>query len=624
METFQKNLNFLSQHQPELFKKFVNFRPVKLLSNASLVNDIELNGEAFYGMDGRIASEMQVKHYFNFPTHYSLTYRSQPGNGFLHQVVINNLNEKAQQLGYKPKAKPLVSNLLALGSGLGFQIAALQQQLIFSNIILVEPEDEMLYHFLHYTDIDQLSQQCAQLGGTFNILQPDSYHAFTDMTANLAEQIGYNIFAEMSVFRHYETPLFDNILENFKDLRNSWISAWGFMDDELIGLLHTLDNAKHHPFVAETDSTPNKDKTFIIVGNGPSLDRDIETLKKYQDKFIIVSCGTALATLIRSGIKPDFHAEMERSNFTPIVQNKWFTQEFCDNTTLLALNTVSSAITNKFSSCLLFTKGQDVGAHILEKAGVQKLTPLFYCNPTVANFALSATLAMGAGRIVLLGCDLGFRETGKHHASKSDYFQLNSKLANIHPHAEMKTVDNQNRSMATTRILNLARKNMEKLASRNTNTELINCSNGVKIAGFHWCQFDDFVRQNTGTSKETSFTVSMIDLKFDAYQIQPIMQHYMDTAKQIISILKQDYEGHHIHKLFNQVGKYLTQIKQPHRADIFFSGNTKYFAACTAGHLSRIASNKRQEYCDFALQEIINMFERAIIKLDNLTKEKQL
>ncbi|UAA37812.1 motility associated factor glycosyltransferase family protein [Paraneptunicella aestuarii] len=624
METFQKNLNFLSQHQPELFKKFVNFRPVKLLSNASLVNDIELDGEPFYGMDGRIASEMQVKHYFNFPTHYSLTYRSQPGNGFLHQVVINNLNEKAKQLGYKPRAKPLVSNLLALGSGLGFQIAALQQQLTFANIILVEPEDEMLFHFLHYTDIDKLSQQCAQLGGTFNILQPSSYQAFADMTANLAEQIGYNVFAEISVFRHYETPLFDNILENFKDLRNSWVSAWGFMDDELIGLLHTLDNAKTHSFVADTDATANKSKTFILVGNGPSLDKDIDTLKKYQDKFIIVSCGTALATLIRAGIKPDFHAEMERSNFTPIVQNKWFTQEFCDSTTLLALNTVSSAITRQFSSCLLFTKGQDVGAHILEKAGEHKFTQLYYCNPTVANFALSASLAMGAGRIVLLGCDLGFRETGKHHASGSDYFEANSRLANIQPHAEMKAVDNQNRAIATTRILNLARKNMEKLASSHNNTELINCSNGVKIAGFQWQSFEAFANQHAREDKETSFTLSLIDLEFKPHQIQPVMQHYMDTANHIISILEQEYKEHHIHKLFNQVAKYLTQIKDLHRADIFFSGITKYFAACTAGHLSRIASNKRQEYCDFALQEIINMFQRAITKLDNLTKEKQL
>ncbi len=625
MELFQKNLVFLSNHQPELFKKFEQFQPKKVFSRKSLINDIEYEGEPFYNMDGRIACQIQADHYFNFPTHFSLTYRSQPENGYLHQIVINQLNEKAKQLGYKARTKPKQSNLIALGSGLGFQLEALQKKLEFINIVLVEPEDDMLFHFLHYVDLDQLSQYCANNGGTFNILQPDSYQSFSNMMLTLAEHIGFSMFAEVSVYRHYETNLFDEILENFKSLRNGWVSAWGFIDDELLGMIHTIENAKSHDFVTETVSSdansPSDEKTFIIVGNGPSLDKNIELLKTNQDKFIIVSCGTALAALLRSGIKPDFHAEMERSNFTPIVQNKWFTPNFCNNTTLLALNTVSPKITNLFAHCLMFAKSNDVGTHILEKAGEQPLKPLFHCNPTVTNFAVSAVLAIGASRIVLLGCDFGFRENTKHHAKQSDYFEDGSRLANIQPNTEMQTVDNHGKALSTTRILNIARQNMERLVDKSRQLQFLNCSDGAKIKGFKWLSFEQVIHQCGNNSKETCFSISMANLKLNKTTLAQVVLHYANALKHLISLMKQGFQEHHIHKLFNQIAEYLKQTQYEQRADIFLSGSTKYVAVCAAGHLSKIAPNKKQEYCDFALTEIINMYERAIQKLITLTKE---
>mgnify|MGYP003300892789 CR=1 FL=1 len=49
----------------------------------------------------------------------------------------------------------------------------------------------------------------------------------------------------------------------------------------------------------------NKDKTALVISAGPTLDRNIETIKKYRDNVVIFTVGTALKTLIKNDIKPD-------------------------------------------------------------------------------------------------------------------------------------------------------------------------------------------------------------------------------------------------------------------------------------------------------------------------------
>lgn len=48
-----------------------------------------------------------------------------------------------------------------------------------------------------------------------------------------------------------------------------------------------------------------ENKPAIIVGAGPSLDKDLDLLKKYQNNFVIVSCDAAFPILESNGVKPD-------------------------------------------------------------------------------------------------------------------------------------------------------------------------------------------------------------------------------------------------------------------------------------------------------------------------------
>jgi hypothetical protein len=47
-------------------------------------------------------------------------------------------------------------------------------------------------------------------------------------------------------------------------------------------------------------------KPIIIVGSGPSLDKNINLLKNLYDKVIIIACGSAIEPLTLKGIIPHF------------------------------------------------------------------------------------------------------------------------------------------------------------------------------------------------------------------------------------------------------------------------------------------------------------------------------
>ena len=64
-----------------------------------------------------------------------------------------------------------------------------------------------------------------------------------------------------------------------------------------------------------------KDKTALVISAGPSLDKNLETIKKYRNKVIIFSVGQALRSLQNNGITPDFVGLVETSSQMSQLEN---------------------------------------------------------------------------------------------------------------------------------------------------------------------------------------------------------------------------------------------------------------------------------------------------------------
>lgn len=148
-----------------------------------------------------------------------------------------------------------------------------------------------------------------------------------------------------------------------------------------------------------------KNKPAIIVSAGPSLNKNIELLKKYKDNAFVFCVGTALRSLYNNDITPDFLNVIETVNTSlhynlpnskdinfiaePYSEKSYFDIEF----------------KNRFVTPSLET---DASRWFLEKAE-KELTP-FETKGTVAYHALYSAYYLGCNPIILIGQDLAYTD----------------------------------------------------------------------------------------------------------------------------------------------------------------------------------------------------------------------
>ena len=607
---FHRNLDVLAQSHPEPAQKMRTFSPQNIHFDAEK-NDLIVEQSAFYGQDVENTCQQQVALFLRKPAHFSLKLTEKRVN-HVHQVVINQLSETARSLGYRQNTKPQQGNLILLGSGLGHQIQQLQKHLTFHNIILLEPNDEMLFHFLHHNDVAALQEQLAEKGGQFYILQAQDAAEFEiQLQQTLQFRTGFGFLAEVTVFRHYEMPLFEHILENFKIIRQKLLSSWGYFEDELAGVSHSFSNVKHHRFFTKNIKTITQSNPMLLVGNGPSLDQHLSLLKQHQNTFTVVSCGTSIAPLLKAEIVPDIHVEMERSLYTASVQQKWLNSGRLKEVFFIGLSTVSPQITSHFSHSLLFTKANDLGNTLLNACFEETFPALHFCNPTVTNFAVAAAVKLGFNNVFLLGCDYGYRDIEKHHSQSSDYFATSGQIGYLRKDTHSVS-DNFGKPIRTTRIYDLARQNVEKLLSKNPHVQVTNCSDGAAIKHTQWCDFQSLctsesakqitderakqrAEQKTWLQQLGTFTHANIEAKTLSKAITDL-----EPSKMVLTGLRHliNHTSHPQTLLINSLTLLLNIEKHylDDQTSVLFMGDLRYYHLLFCSHVYRLNSRELKHY----------------------------
>ncbi|WP_419570964.1 6-hydroxymethylpterin diphosphokinase MptE-like protein [Rheinheimera sp.] len=224
----------------------------------------------------------------------------------------------------------------------------------------------------------------------------------------------------------------------------------------------------------------------IVVGNGPSLEVAIAALKTLRDQVILISCGTALATLLNNKIRPDYHIELEKEADTLTRLNKLPAAELkCIS--LLATVEIHPAIPALFKQALLMATTANPITDLLYKSHKRSATILDYSYYTVTNFALDLLLQLNFQQIYLVGVDFGFATIDTHHASSSNYFNEQGKSVydyELQHGATFEVQANLNGACLTVPAFNTARLLMEQcLAAWAGNAIVYNVGHGAKIEG---------------------------------------------------------------------------------------------------------------------------------------------
>jgi hypothetical protein len=160
----------------------------------------------------------------------------------------------------------------------------------------------------------------------------------------------------------------------------------------------------------------------VVAAAGPSLDRQLPTLARMQDRVLTFAVGPSLGALRQAGIEPDFVHLLESTNVSHQLTRSGTTREL--NLVLTPKAHHSLYEIEARSHFVAYTASDGIALWANELLGGD---PIMSAAPSVAMQAVWIAAALGASPILLIGQDLAFTG-GRVYASGSCYDAIEAEV----------------------------------------------------------------------------------------------------------------------------------------------------------------------------------------------------
>lgn len=430
---YKDNLAAFKEYHPEIFDFFENYVPAKFIVDATdgFINAIDVDsGDTFYKYPSFLATKLQFDKFIQSPNIKKFNFDAEEGNeaNFIH---VDSVDGMIGLLPEKNKKSTLNSNnlssLIIFGVGAGYHLELFAQHYDINCLYIIEPDLDLFFLSLFSINWRFVLQNFDAKGSQVHISLGEQKESFFDDLKQKSALNGRYQMAHVAGYIHYQSEAISELLTEFNRRYLEMGQGWGFFDDAVMSIGHTLENIKQKvPLLTKNAiNTANlSEYPVFIIGNGPSLDSLIEVIHTHKDKAIIISCGSALSALYQYGIKPDFHCEQERTFPVAEKVEHYCPAEFLNDIVLLAPTTVHPAVFSMFQKSVMAAKMNEPSSSLLlrDELGGQLFSAYHFINPTVANTALVMGYNLGFKNFYLMGIDLGHKQDGNHHSKKSIYY----------------------------------------------------------------------------------------------------------------------------------------------------------------------------------------------------------
>ena len=467
--------------------------PFALIEKDGEAVDIAADGRTMYGGDARAFARDQVAAYIDKPLR--LFMNRLDNTGLVSPICVDLVTALSDQLvadgndelSTYPSHSPCF--LVVFGLGLGHHLEELAGRCDARWLILVEPIAGFFEQSLRVVDWPRLVHLFETRGGGVHIVTEIDPGAIA--ASVVREMAGHGIaFADGSwIFTHYPLWAFAEARKRLHEAIEFAFINRGFFEDELRMMENAVANFCGHSFhLLEGKPRLHRPEMAVIVGAGPSLDEALPTLHRIRDQVLLFSCGTALRPLLRNGLVPDFHCELE--NIPEVADVIGETAGYGDlrRVTLIASATVDPRVPAFFGDAIFFFRDAVSSTEIL---GTRYLI-LPGCAPTCVNLGLAAALYMGLTELALFGADCGIRVGGKIHAEGTIYRDLgmwqDRDRGREHP---IELEGNFGGVIHTDWVYDACRL-MLSGAIRAHRVNVVNCSDGALIPGARPCVPESF------------------------------------------------------------------------------------------------------------------------------------
>lgn len=370
------NLIFLRRHYPQIYAYIRNRTPdpsrieIALSKNGQpnlLVNNQETDGSiAFYS---RYNPEREVGEW------------------------LDSLGETVRQ----------AEHVFFCGVGLGYHLQAFIDAFPEKKIYLYEPEDEYFLAAIETVDMTKLLDH-EQIAVFAVGRDPAVQRQILDTAFKLIK--GSYATVILPAYRKLHPQTIEKLETNIRSNALNYIVALNtisaFQKQWANNIILNMEqNLKTYSFLPMRNACLGI--PAVVVGSGPSLEMEIEQLKKLKGHAVIIAAGSSIQALLRHNLEPDLAVSIDPSSANYEV----YRHLDLEPVPFLYFPTIHYKIIERVTPYMMhaFLNTDPITKHLMD---LTEEAPFFDSTSTVTGQAIQAALYMGCDQIVFIGQDFSY------------------------------------------------------------------------------------------------------------------------------------------------------------------------------------------------------------------------
>jgi len=367
---YQKNINVIQLHYPELCKNLISFPDLSKLNKEGY--EIELTA---CGLKTLARYDKNIKYYFHS-----------------NNQVFREGFELANSWYLSAEEK---SEYIIYGYGLGYHVKELSNLDRNIKIEIYESDINIIQLACVYTELTSISNN-----PNINLIYDPDFSKIFNRIKSLGSDTEFVI--HYPSLRNIKNPSIRKSMENY------------FIQYSSMNNQRRLLNGNFNENILNYDSMMNElretfsGRDLYIVASGPSLDKNFMQLREIRKNAIILATGTVLKKLINAGITPDYFIVTD-ANSRVYEQISGFENI---QVPMLLLSTAFKDFAKKYQGKKYMICQKDYSK--AEKYASLKGDMLFETGGSVSTTALDIGISFGCRRIIFVGLDLAYTDNFVH------------------------------------------------------------------------------------------------------------------------------------------------------------------------------------------------------------------
>lgn len=468
---------------------------------------------------------------------------------FIHSMY-NPTKEAEGWVNYITDTIEEVKNILVFGFGLGYHLQALIDRFPDKKIYIYEPDYELFLATIEGIDLRPILAHPNI--ATFAVGHEQSIRKglLNYISLQISESFRYLI---LPIYNKTHKQLVEDFLNDTAIVLRSYRMNLGTVNNfQLNWLENILNNVVKNlisPSIQSLKST-FQGITAVIVGSGPSLQQDIEYLRKLKAHCLIIAAGSSIQALLHNQIEPHLVVSMDGSE----ANYRAFKDLDLSHIPLLYVPLIKYEILQDYNDNLIHVMfNSDLISNYLFDA--VKDMPVFFSTSTVTGTAIQAAIHVGCNRVVLMGQDLSY-PNNQYYTEAVDHEDEETITKALSDLTEC--VDNvKGEKNRTTIQMQFMLQNMESVISSYPSIPFINTSQmGANIKNTRWQPIEEIYEDVKTNRLEPDWfqTVLKTNLKrYDNHTINKVIAKVHKVKKEIQAIEK---KLHVLYKQLKQLERY--------------------------------------------------------------------